>query len=223
MKSQYKRDISKEYFRPLKSFSYNPSFHPSVANNKQLVLAKNISRSYPIPEGNILRIIMYTDIAVSYATESEIDFYYSDMKEISDFEKEPISIEKVVFKGSAKSIEITNPYLIDRLYKSLFEIMDLRNILKERRTNKTKKRPSAKIIKLIATEIHNELTTVEKISSWKSCCIIGFIFALYSIGLKTEESIMTEKEFEIEKATKQVITETYLSYLSKRIDKYIIK
>src|SRR5450759_1705335 len=108
MKSEYKRDISKQYFRPLKSFRYNPSIHSSFANNKQLALAKNLNRSYGIPEGNLLRLIIYTDIAFSWSYESEINFYYSDMSGIAEFEKEPEPIKELFFRGDNKSILITN-------------------------------------------------------------------------------------------------------------------
>ena len=172
----YKRDIAKEFFRPLKSFRYNPFFHPSIANNRQLVLAKNLHRSYGIPEGNILRLIMYTDIALSYPTNSEIQVYYSDLSEIADFEKNPMPIEKVIFRGNAKAFEITNPYLIEKLYNSLLELIDFQKITQEKLAKK--KITSATIIKKVARELFNELTQVEKISNWRSLGIIGYIFCL---------------------------------------------
>jgi hypothetical protein len=215
----YKRDIVKEYFRSLKSFRYNPFFHPSIANNRQLVLAKNLHRSYGIPEGNILRLIMYTDIALSYPTNSEIQVYYSDLSEIADFEKNPIPIEKVVFRGDAKAFEITNPYLTDKLYNSLLELIDFQKITQVKHAKK--KLTSAKIIKKVARELFNELTQVEKISNWRSLSIIGYIFCLYNIGLKSEEPILSEDKFNLLQKGKQVVTETYLQYLASRIERYI--
>jgi hypothetical protein len=220
MEMKKKKDVSKVYFKPLKSFRYNSSFHHSVANTKQLVLAKNLNRSYNISEGNILRLITYADIALKLATESEINFYYSDMMEIADFEKDPTPIEKIIFKGRSKSFEITSPYLIDRLYISLLDIMDFQKILKKGQDKNGQ--ASASIIKKVATEIYNELTTIEKLSSRKAYCIVGFIFAFYKIGLKPHEPILTEKEFEIEKKTNKIFTGTYLQYLSKQIEAYII-
>ena len=215
----YKRDIAKEFFRPLKSFRYNPFFHPSIANNRQLVLAKNLHRSYGIPEGNILRLIMYTDIALSNPTNSEIQVYYSDLSEIADFEKNPIPIEKVVFRGNAKAFEITNPYLIDKLYNSLLELIDFQKITQEKQAKK--KLTSATIIKKVARELLNELTQVEKISNWRSLSIIGYIFCLYNIGLKSKEPILSEEKFNLLQKGKQAVTETYLQYLASRIERYV--
>lgn len=221
MKSEYKRDISQEYFRPLKSFNYRSDFHPSVANNKQIELTNKLSNEYGIPEGNLLRLIMYADIAWSYATESEMQVYYSDMTEIAEFEKVPEPIKEIFFRGNNKSILISNPYLIDKLYNSMLDFMDFQKILKEKKTDTKKKRPSAKIVKLIATELFNELKQVEKITEWKSYCIIGYIFCLYKIGIKKEDPIMTEEKFNYLKNEKQVVTETYLQYLAHRIKRYI--
>jgi len=214
-----KRDTNKEYFRPLKSFRYNPFFHPSIANNRQLVLAKNLHRSYGIPEGNILRLIMYADIALSYPTDSEVQVYYSEISEIADFEKSPIPIEKVVFRGNAKAFEITNPYLIDKLYKSLLELIDFQKITQEKRAKK--KSTSAKIIKKVATELFNQLTQVENISNWRSLCIIGYIFCLYNIGSKSQGPILSEEKFNILQKGNQILNETYLQYLASRIEQYI--
>jgi len=215
----YKRDIAKEFFRPLKSFRYNPFFHPSIANNRQLVLAKNLHRSYGIPEGNILRLIMYTDIALSYPTNSEIQVYYSDLSEIADFEKNPMPVEKVMFRGNAKEFEITNPYLIEKLYNSLLELIDFQKITQEKLAKK--KITSATIIKKVARELFNELTQVEKISNWRSLGIIGYIFCLYNIGLKSKEPILSEEKFNLMQKGKQNVTETYLQYLAGRIERYI--
>ena len=151
------------------------------------------------------------------------------MTEIADFEKEPFSIDKIVIRGSDKplgyprSFEINNPYLIDELYRSMLDFMDFKKVLKKRRDNTKKKRPSAKIIKLIATEIYNELTQVEKISEWKSYCIVGFIFAFYQIGIKTEDPIKSEEQYnQWMKEERSASAETYLQYLAHRIEKYII-
>ena len=229
MESQPKREISQVYFVPLKSFKCRPLFHSSVANNKQMVLAKNLHRSYRIPEENALRLIMYTEIALSYTTESEIQVYYSDLKEIADFEKDPFQIEKVVFKGGSKdaaytrSFEIANPYLIDSLYNSMIELLDFQKITKEK--HKKEQSTSATIIQKVATELYIELTEKEKISKWKALCIIGFIFSLYKVGLKKDEPIMTEEEYNAQKEARNakeiIITESYLQYLGDQIKSYI--
>lgn len=215
MESHYKRDISNDYFMPLKGFHYNPSVHPSVANNRQLALVKNLHRSYSIAEGNLLRLIVYADIALSYATESEIQLYYSDLQEIASFEHNPEPINKVVFRGENKAFEITNPYLIDELYKSMLNLIDFRKIIKNKHSKK--KRPSGAIIKKIATELFHELTEAEGLSEWKSLCVIGYIFRLYGISLKSEDPILTEDEYK--KQTFQ--PQPYLTYLSGRIKRYI--
>jgi hypothetical protein len=220
MGSQYKRDISQNFFKPLIRYHYNPSF----ANSKQIELAEKLSKGYSLDEGNILRLIMYADIAWSYATESEILVYYSDLKEIADFEKDSVPIEKIVFRGYAKSFEITNPYLIDKLYYSMIDLFDFQKIIKEKGAKK--KRLSAKIVKLIATEIYNELTQVDKIKNWKSLCIAGFIFGLYNIGLKKDEYIMNQEQHELDRANKKlkgITTQTYRQYLRDRMKRYISK
>jgi hypothetical protein len=222
MESQYQRDITQQYFRPLKSFLYNPSLHWSTANNKQLKLAEKLSKEYPIPEGNILRLIIYADVAWSYATDSEIQVYLSDMTEIAEFEKEPEPIEKIVFRGSAKSFEITNPYLIDQLYYSMIDLLNFQKIIKEKGAKK--KRPSAKIIHLIATEIYNELTQVEQITGSKPFYIAGYIFGLYNIGIKKDDYVMNEEQHEIDRQQKKIkgiTTHSYRQYLRDKMKNII--
>lgn len=219
MKSKYKRDISGDYHRPLSSFRYNPCYHPHVANNKQLVLAKNINRSYGIPEGNVLRMIMYAELALSHATEREIELSYSDLSEIIEFEQDPVPIEKIVFRGGSKSFEITNPYIIDNLYYSIIDLFNFQeNIRKRAEGNKSS---SDALIKSVATEIFSELTIGEKITAGKSYCIIGFIFCLYNVHLESEDPILSEEQHNLLKRENQGVTETYLQYLAARIKRYM--
>jgi len=132
-----------------------------------------------------------------------------------------LPIEKVVFRTNAKAFEITNPYLTDKLYNSLLEFIDFQKITQEKL--KRKKLTSATVIKKVAKELFSELTQVEKISNWRSLCIIGYIFYLYNTGLKSEEPILSEEKFNLLQKGKQVVTETYLQYLASRIERYINK
>lgn len=219
MVNQAKGGSHRDFFKPLKSFCYNPYFHPYMANNKQTVLAQKLNRSYGIPLGNILRLIMYTDIALSLADESELELDYSDLKQIAEFEKEPEIFEKLIFVGKKKSIEIENPFLIDRMFRSLVNIVDSRNIIKSKR--KRRRKTSSVIVKKVALELYNELCNVENFSPWRSLCIIGYIFALYKVKLDDEEVIMTEEEFDLKNKDRKTSPETYLQYLSSRIKSYI--
>lgn len=219
MKSKYKRDISGEYFRPLSSFRYNPCYHPHVANNKQLVLAKNINRSYGISEGSMLRLIMYAEIALSNAIDREIELSYSDLSEIIEFEQDPVPIDKIVFKGGSKSFEITNPHIIDNLYYSIIDLFNFQENVKKRGSGK--KYSSDAAVKNVAAELFSELTRTEKISDGKSYCIIGYIFCLYNIHLESEDPILSEDQYNSLKKEQHVLTETYLQYLAGRIKKLL--
>lgn len=218
MKSLYNKDLTRRSFRPLKNFRYNPFFHPSVANNKQLVLAKNLSRSYGVTEMNVLRLIMYSDFALSYAHESEIQVQFSDLKDISEFDESREEVRRIVFTGDTKSFEITNPHLIDELYKSMQNFIEFHRI-KNKKPNK--KGISDTIIKKVANELYKELTEVERISEWRSLCIIGYVFCLYNVCLDSEQPIMTEEKFNLSDPEIRAPSETYLQYLSARIKQYI--
>jgi hypothetical protein len=229
MESKYKRDLSEKSFRSLENFRYNPHLYPPAANNKQLVMAKNLQRSYGIPEANILRLIMYVDFALHWAFESEIELYYSDLHEIADFEKEPYSIERVIFQGLAetpegpKSFEITNPYLVDKLYYSLIELLNFQKIIKKRQSKKGQTSPA--VIKKVANELHVELKDKEKLTGSKPLYVIGYIFSLYGIGFKDGESILTEKDFNAQKKTilekGETADQSYLQYLAITVRKHI--
>lgn len=240
MKSQYKRDITREYFLPLEQYNFNPS----LADNKQLVLAKNLHRTYGIkygiPESKILKLIMYADSALSHASISERVCYLSDARAIAGFEKNPDSIDKVVFTAGARTFEITNPYLIDKLYYCLKEISESRIKVEEIKyphyevevqkysavKHINKKRSSGAIIKKVATELYNELTVKEKITGSKPLYLIGYIFSLYNVGLKREEPILTDIGHQAQnkvKKSKGITTESYLQYLAGRIKRYINK
>jgi hypothetical protein len=219
MKSDEKSDNSKEYLSPLNSFRYNPLLNSSIANNKQMVLAKNLHRSYNIPEGNILRLIIYADIALHNTRGKERNLYYSDLSAIGDFINTQDPLEKIVFRGREKSFEIASPYLIDKLYHSLLGMVDFRNKGKE--SSSGKKAASSVVIKELATELYTELTDKEKITGSRPLYIIGYIFSLYNVRLKKDDIILTEKEFKarLEKMHPEGITkpETYLQYLGRHI------
>ena len=229
MESKHKKGNQDPNFRPLKSFRYNPHLHPPVANNKQLVLAKNLSRSYGIQESSILRLIMYVDIALHWVINRDIGNFYNDLNEISDFEKEPFSIEKLTFSGPGEtpgthcSFEITNPYLIDRVYNSLIDLLNFQQIIKNKESDQ--KKASKSVIRKVANELYRELTAEEKITGSKPLYIIGYIFSIYGVGFKDNEPIMTEKEFNAVKKTikrKDVSSDgSYLKYLSGAVKAYI--
>jgi hypothetical protein len=218
-----KENISGEYSATLNSFRYNPLFHPSVANNRQMVLAKNLHRSYHIPEGNILRLILYTEIALHWTRESDVKLYYSDLSALEDFGKNSEPVEKVIFSGKTRNLEITSPYFIENLHQSL---LDLADFGKAGKGKKSGKRPaSASVVKKVATELYIELSENEKLTGSKPLYIIGYIFSLYNVALKNEGPVLTEKEFmlglEKKKSEGIVITESYLQYLGRRIRPYI--
>lgn len=210
---------NRDYFKPLKYFRYNPYIHPYTANNKQTVLAQKLNKSYGIPLGNILRLIIYTDVALSLANESELQLYYSDLKQIADFEKEHDAFEKLIFAGKSKSIEIKNPFLIERVFMSMINLIDSHSII--RRKGPKKERTSSLILKKVATEIYTELYEEEKFSPWRSLCIIGYIFALYKVKLDDGDTILTEEEYDQKNKDSKTEHETYLQYLSSRIKVYV--
>lgn len=219
MKTEKKRDSKTPYFIPLRFFNYNPYFHWAVANNEQTDLADKLSKEYGIHEGNIFRLIMYTNMSWKWAVESDIPVKYSDRSGMIDFFKEPEPIDKVIFKGITKSFEISNPFLIQDLLRLTIEF---REDIKEKKAKK--KRPSAKIVKLIATEIYDELTQVEKIKNWKSLCITGFIFGLYNIGIKKDDYIMNQEQHEIDRKQKKIkgiTTQSYRQYLRDKMKNII--
>jgi hypothetical protein len=223
MKSDEKGEILQESLSPLSSFLHNALLNPSVANNKQMVLAKNLHRSYQVPEGNILRLIIYADIVLNRTRGKERNLFFSDLSAIADSGKNKTVFEKVVFKGREKSFEISSPYLIDKLYNSLLAIIDFRNTGKK--DFSVKKPASSASIKKLATELYSELTEKEKITGSKPLYIIGYIFSLYNVGLKKGEPILTEKEFKVRvdkmKPEGETNAENYLQYLSRRIRPYI--
>ena len=104
----------------------------------------------------------------------------------------------------------------------MIDLFDFQKIIKEKGAKK--KRPSAKIIHLIATEIYNELTQIEKIKKWKSHCIVGFIFGLYNIGIKKDEFIMNQEQHEKDREQKKIkgiTTQSYRQYLRDKIKNII--
>lgn len=224
-RSQYKRDISREFFLSLNDFKNRAILQNKSATIPQQVLARNLHRSYGLPEKNILHSVVYADVAFNRAKLSEHDFNLLDANSVAQFENGPESIQEIVFKANDKNIEIRNPYFIDKLYYYLLEITDSHFDLSQRKIfgklELKKKRPSATIIKKIATELFNEFTQVEKISAWKSYCIVGYIFCFYKISLKSEDPILNEQEFNLKKEKYGLDTGTYLQYLSGRIKRYI--
>lgn len=212
-------DTESGYFKPLKSFRYNPYIHPYTANNKQTILAQRLNKSYGIPLGNILRLIIYTDVALSLGNESELQLNYSDLKQIAEFEKEHDTFEKLIFAGKNKSIEIKNPFLIQRIFMSMINLIDSHSIIKGKGAQK--KKTSSLILKKVATELYNELSTEEKFSPWRSLCIIGYIFALYKVKLDDGGTILTEEEYDQRNRAGNDLPETYLQYLSSRIRPYV--
>lgn len=211
MESQYNRDLNRQYFRPLRSFQYRPSLHWGTATEEQLALADKIAEDYNMNPGNVLRLIVYADLALFRAQESELQRYYSDLAEITEFEATPQPIKRIVFEGETKAFRVENPYLIDHIYATIFELITARASFKK----DGKKRSSSTIIKMIGTEIYNELTTRERITPFKSECILVQILSLYNIGLKRNEPLLTEEQHRAaQKARKAkgMTTQQYLTY-----------
>ena len=221
MESHYKRDLSLQYFRPLKTVHYN-SWRDFPSPNK-LELAEKLSEVYGIQIEKIFHLMKYVEIADSWALESEIQLYYSDRQEVLRFEKDTEPIKTIRFECENKHLEITNPFVIDRMYSLLFHIYkDERHLQSDK-----KKRPSAKIVKMIATEIYHDLIPLIQSEKprWKALCIVGYIFGVYNIGLKSSDYIMNQEQHEaerIKKRNKGITTETYLQYLSGHMKRYII-
>lgn len=216
MKSNYKRDISKDYFLPLSIFKYNPRY----AMKGQIDLANKIAENYKIPEGNALRLIMYVDKATCIAYEIDTTVYYSDIQEILRFEENTESLKEIVFKGKNQSLAISNPYILDALYSKLLEFTSNAQAEKELNFPTGKKTPSNKLIKQIATEVYNELINSEKLGKSQGLYILGFIYAYYGIGLKKEEPILDEHAFN----HKSLIGwDSYLQYLGERMKRFIIQ
>lgn len=220
MESRYKRNLQQPYFRPLASLRFNPYLHCPNATN--YLVAEKLSETYGISLDKLFHLMRYVEIANSWAEESEIQLYYSDRQQVISFEKDPENILTIRFECKNKQIEITNPFVIDKIYSLLFDIYkDERQI----QTNK-KKRPSAKIVKLIATEIYNDLIPLIRAEKprWKALCIVGYIFGLYNIGLKSNDFIMNQEQHEadrIKKKNKGITTESYLQYISGHMKRYI--
>jgi hypothetical protein len=231
VKPQYKRDLDKEYFRSLQSYNYSPVF--DTPNPGLKILIDKINSIYKIPRGNINRLLQYTEIALNYALESELKFYNSDRLEFEKFENDQFPISTVEFKGwqkgsrFPKKFEISNPYLIDKLYRIAFEYAILETEIINSNIDQKKKRSSATLLKKVATQLFNELKRDINISEWQSLCIIGHIYAFYGVGLKKGEPIKTEEAWSLSIKDKeklgQTITESYLQYLASRIKRYIIK
>lgn len=225
METQYKRNITEDSFYPLKKFRYILPFHWQTAKPEQLALSEQLSSQYHLPVGNILRLIMYVDRAWYVAQESEYQLYYSDRHSLIEYDKKNEPIEKITIHGKNGAAEITNPHLIDTVY--YFMIDKLESSKKDQK----KKRPSERIIKLIANEVYNEIIPWLKTDNgrtavtprWKALCITGYIFGLYNIGIKKDEYIMNQEQYKEnrhKRKRKDGNLETYLQYLSGNMKSY---
>ena len=211
MKSHYNRDLNTEYFRPLRSFQYRPSLHWGTATDEQLALADKIAEDFKMNPGNVLRLIVYADLAIFRAQESELQQYYSDMAEITEFESTPQPIRRIVFEGDTKAFRVENPYLIDHIYATIFELIAEQASFKK----DGKKRSSATIIQRIGNEIFRELVDMEKLTARQSECALVQILSLYEIGLKINEPLLTEEQhiaIQNERKARGMTTESYPTY-----------
>ena len=205
--SNYKRDINEDFFLPLTWYHYSPN--PYLFDKEQRQLAEKIAKYYNLPSGNILRLIGYAEKALEWALKSEQKFSVDDWSELLQFEEQPEPIRKVTFHGKKYSFTVRNPYLIDILYKQVFEafkrvpkkfkVDDLHlgspiEALLAHNPLDGKKRPSRHIIKLIGTEIYNDLNTWKSVSRRQAEGILAQIFSLYKVGLK-DIPIMTEQQY----------------------------
>lgn len=172
-------------------------------------LTEKLSKDYGLSGEKINRLIQY--VVYAFGTSS---FFEEEIK-VLNFEKEPEPILSVRFESRNKHFTITDPKIIDKLYKLL---------LGENHLFKLANPYDKEIIKEIATEVFRELTTKENISKCAAYCIIGFIFAYHGYGI-CREKLMTEGEFiydTLEKESKGIaVNKTYLQYLEGRITDYI--
>jgi hypothetical protein len=228
MEPEQKKGISDPDFTSLENYSYNSHLHPPV-RNKQLVLAKNLHRSYGIPEANILRLIMYSDFAFHMGTGGDNELSLSELKEIANLDRTSFSIERIIFRGKAgspgtpASFEISNPYLIERLYNSLTDLLNLHSDKLKKHSSKGRK--PATLLKKIARELYAELRKEEGITGSRPLYIIGYIFSIYGFGSEDTEPILTEKEFNARKRNRKdkglIPAGSYLKYLASSVKKFI--
>lgn len=205
----------------LKNFSldFRHSQNSFDFNDKQMVLAQNIHRSFGITEKNILRLIAYTGYTVSSAARVLAGFNYNFIKEVSGFLPDARSIRKVSFTGETKSLDIMNGFIAQELFNSLLEIIENN---KSGGDLKTSPALSAdENVKMIATELLDELKNNEKLSSWRALCVIGYIFLLYDLKLENEDSLLSEADYRRENKITGADSKSYLNYLSARIKNYV--
>ena len=198
----------------------------SRLHRDQIQLSEKLAEYYSLPPGNILRLIGYTEKALQWALKSEQMFSVDDWRELLQYEEQPEPIRKVTFQGEKNRFTISNPFLIDILYKQVFEA--LKKVPKsytsddlnfgspiEAQLSKTplvgKKRPSGHIIKLIGTEIYNDLCTWKTVTRRQAEGILAQILSLYKVGLK-DKPIMTEQQHREDCANNKVKAESYLTY-----------
>jgi len=205
--SNYSRDTNDNFFLPLKLYHYSPN--PYFFDKEQIYLAEKLGEYYNLPPGNMLRLIGYAEEALEWALKSEQMFSVDDWRELQQFEEQSEPLTKVTFQGKKNKFIIRNPYLIDILYKQAFEALkrvpkrytgdDLSfgspiEALLSRNPLDGKKRPSGDIIKLIGTEIYNDLIQWKTVTRRQAECILAQILSLYKVGLK-KEPIMTERQY----------------------------
>ncbi len=136
------------------------------------------------------------------------------------FANNPKAIKEIIFVSENGSFPIQEPDIIEDIYSYLFG-KHFFNYKTAYKPDNHKVRYSAPVIKSIATDVFKELTTVDKISKWKSQCIIGYIFTLLKISLKEEEPIETEEEFNTKNKKLDLDRGPYSTYLTGRIKRYI--
>lgn len=219
------RDINRDFFLPLRWFRYEPN--PYFFDKEQIQLAEKLAEYYDLPPGNMMRLISYAEKALEWALKSEQMFSVDDWSELLQFEEQPEPIRKVTFHGKTKSFTIRNPYLIDILYQTTFgALKDIPSFgddlagspveaLLSQNPQDSKRRPSNHLIKLIGTEIYNDLINYNDISKWRAECILVQILSLYHIGLKVNKPLMTERQhndYNSERKAKNMTIESYLSY-----------
>lgn len=196
-KNYYSRTIPPDpHFKPLSEFVCQ-----WPVTEGQILLSKKLANDYALAEDRFLHLIQYVEFA----------FLPDDSKIIQQ-----------AFEDITRNLNPEDNFTVKLEYENKFtEITKDGDTITSKNWSvpfKGKKIFLEQSIKKIATEMFNELTGKDKLSDWKSYCIIGLIFAFYQIGINYNYPILTEVEHKISQPG-----ENYLSYLSGNIKRYIIK
>jgi hypothetical protein len=198
-KNYYSKVITDPHFKPLSDFTC-----AWAVTDGQIELSKKLASDYHLPEDKFLHLIQYVEFAFLPEKDSKTwqQAFEDTIRMLDEDNTEKVFTVKLEYEN--KFSEITKDG----------DTIKVRNW---RIPYKGKKIFLEQSIKKIATEMLKELTHKDKISVWKSLCIIGFIFAFYQIGINYNFPIQIEAEYKISHPDGN-----YLQYLSGNIKRYII-